>query len=59
MEFLPPVSEAVNMTFSERNKRGFKLGMKKGIDFFFGLGSVAYYVSLSVAAMSEERAAPS
>ena len=53
VEFLPPVSEAVNMTFSERNKRGFKLGMKKGIDFFFGLGSVAYYVSLSVAAMSE------
>ena len=53
IEFLPPVSEAVNMTFSERNKRGFKMGLSKGIDFFFGLGSVAYYVSLSVAALSE------
>lgn len=53
IEFLPPVSEAVNMTFSERNKRGFKMGLSKGIDFFFGLGSVAYYVSLSVANLSE------
>lgn len=53
IEFLPPVSEAVNMTFSERNKRGFKMGLGKGIDFFFGLGSVAYYVSLSVANLSE------
>lgn len=53
LEILPPVSEAVNMTFSERNKRGFKLGLGKGIDFFFGLGSVAYYVSLSAARLSE------
>lgn len=48
VEFLPHVNDAVKMTFSERNKKGFKMGLKKGIDFFFGLGSVAYYVSLSV-----------
>lgn len=53
MEFLPPVNEAVNMTFSERNKRGFKMGLSKGIDFFFGMGSVAYYVSMSIASLSE------
>lgn len=53
MEFLPPVNEAVNMTFSERNKRGFKMGLSKGIDFFFGMGSVAYYVSKSIASLSE------
>ncbi|HML37835.1 MAG TPA: GH3 auxin-responsive promoter family protein [Bacillota bacterium] len=52
IEFLPPVKEAVQMSFSERNKKGFKLGLKKGIDFFFGLGSVAYFVSLSLSAMS-------
>ena len=52
MEFLPPVKEAVDMTFSERNKRGFKMGLGKGIDFFFGMGSVAYYVSMSVASLS-------
>ncbi|MEF9955027.1 MAG: GH3 auxin-responsive promoter family protein [Clostridium sp.] len=53
MEFLPPVKDAVGMTFSERNKRGFKMGMKKGIQFFFGLGSVAYYVSLTLASMEQ------
>lgn len=51
IEFLPPVREAVKMTFSERNKKGFKLGLTKGIDFFFGLGSVAYYVSISLSSM--------
>ncbi len=48
IEFLPPVEEAVRMSFSERNKKGFKMGLGKGIDFFFGVGSVAYYVSLSL-----------
>lgn len=49
--FLPPVKEAIHMTFSERNKKGFQMGMKRGIEFFFGMGSVAYFVSLSVTAM--------
>ncbi len=53
IEFLPPVKDAVKMSFSGRNKEGFKMGLKKGIDFFFGLGSVAYSVSLSVAAMGK------
>lgn len=53
IEFLPPVKEAVKLSFRERNKKGFKLGLKKGIDFFFGLGSVAYYVSLSLSAMGK------
>ena len=51
IEFLPPVKEAVKLSFGERNKKGFKLGLTKGIDFFFGLGSVAYFVSLSLCAM--------
>jgi hypothetical protein len=54
IEFLPPVKEAVGMSFSERNKKGFKLGMNKGIDFFFGLGSVAYYVSTSLSSLSSK-----
>lgn len=52
IDFLPPVKEAVKMSFSERNKKGFKMGLSRGIDFFFGLGSVAYFVSLSLASMS-------
>ena len=51
IEFFPPVKEAVNMSFKERNKEGFKLGMKKGLEYFFGLGSVLYYVSQSVSSM--------
>lgn len=51
IEFLPPVKEAVNMTFKERNVQGFRLGMKKGIEYFFGLGSVLYYVSQSITSM--------
>ena len=51
IEFLPPVKEALNMTFKERNVQGFKLGLKKGIEYFFGLGSVLYYVSQSISSM--------
>ena len=55
MEFLPPVDEAISMSFSERNKKGFKLGLKKGIDFFFGMGSVTYYDSKSVSSLSDSK----
>ncbi len=59
MEFLPTVKEAARLTFSERNKKGFKLAMKRGgIDFFFGLGSVAYYVSQGISALSGKESAP-
>lgn len=54
--FFPPVKEAVKMSFSERNKKGFKMGLSKGIDFFFGLGSVAYYISLSLGSMGGGKA---
>lgn len=53
IEYLPPVKEAAAMSFSERNIRGFKLGMKKGIEYFFGLGSVTYYISQSVASLEK------
>lgn len=53
IEFLPSVKEAAKLSFGERNKLGFKMGMTKGIDFFFGLGSVAYFVSLAIASLGE------
>lgn len=53
IEYLPAVKDAVNMSFSERNKKGFKLGLKKGIEYFFGLGSVTYFVSQSLDAMQK------
>ena len=54
-EFLPSVKDAVNMSFKERNVQGFKLGMKKGIEYFFGLGSVLYYVSQSITSISSSK----
>lgn len=44
-KFLPPVKEALNMSFGERNKKGFSMGMEQGIDVFFGLSSVIYYIT--------------
>ena len=40
VNFLPSIQEAELMGFSERNKTGFKMGMQKGIDLFFGLSSI-------------------
>lgn len=54
IQFLPAVKDAVNMSFSERNKAGFKMAMKKDLEFFFGLGSVAYAVSQSLSSMSQK-----
>lgn len=51
IEYFPSVKDAVKMSFKERNKLGFKLGMKKGLEYFFGLGSVLYYVSQSISSM--------
>lgn len=52
IEFFPSVKEATNMSFKDRNRLGFKLGMKHGLEILFGLGSVLYYVSQSVSSMS-------
>jgi len=52
IQFMPSVKEAEKLSFSERNKKGFKIGMSKGIDYFFGLGSVAYFVSLALSSMT-------
>jgi hypothetical protein len=45
VNFLPPTRQAEKMSFSERNKVGFGLGLKKGIDLFFGMGSIIVRMS--------------
>jgi len=55
VEFLPNVETAEKMGFSERNKLGFQLGMEKGIDYFFGLSSVAYYISKSLSSTNKNK----
>jgi len=45
--FLPPVKAADAMSFSERNKVGFKMGIAGGIDGFFGMTSIIAYMTES------------
>lgn len=52
-ELLPSMRVAENMSFGEKNKLGFKLGLSDGLDYFFGMGSVAYYISNSIADLSK------
>jgi hypothetical protein len=40
VKFLPDIEEGNKMSFSERNKAGFKLGLQKGIDLFYGMSSI-------------------
>lgn len=40
VNFMPSIEEGNKMGFGERNKAGFKQGMQKGIDLFYGLSSV-------------------
>lgn len=49
--FLPPVEKAQNMSFSERNKLGFKMALKDDVEYFFGLGSVTYAISKSISSL--------
>ncbi len=48
LKFLPEPEETKTLTFSEKNKLGFKLAMRQDVEFFFGLGSVVYAVSQSL-----------
>jgi len=50
-KFLPSVKEAHSMSFSERNKKGFTMGLQQGIDVFFGLSSVIAYITENFATM--------
>jgi hypothetical protein len=45
IDFLPSTREAEKMSFSERNKEGFRMGLWKGIDLFFGMGSIIMRMS--------------
>ena len=62
LEFLPPVGESADMSFSEKTKAGFKLAMQHGVDYFFSMGSIASYISRSLTEMvggsSKKRSRP-
>ncbi|MHB1420442.1 MAG: GH3 family acyl-acid amido synthetase [Bacillota bacterium] len=39
-QYLPSLEAAEKMTFEERNKEGFRLGLIRGMDLFFGVSSI-------------------
>lgn len=42
---MPPRETTTTMGFSERSKLGFKMALNKGVDYFFGMGSISYFIS--------------
>ena len=45
LRFLPSLKESANMSFSQKTKRGFELGARGGIDYFYGVSSILHGVS--------------
>lgn len=50
--WLPDDNAQDGLTFSQRIKKGFAMGMSGGVDFFFGIGSVANYITESFGKMA-------
>ena len=44
-DWLPDPNETKDESFSQRIRDGFSLGMQGDIDYFFGVGSVAHYIT--------------
>ena len=45
--WLPDSNEDSELSFSQRIKKGFAMSLSGGVDYFFGLGSVANYITES------------
>ena len=43
--FMPPVKEAVSLSFSKQMAKGFEMAVKRGMNQFFGMSSILYYIS--------------
>lgn len=50
--FMPPRETTITMSFSERSKLGLKQGLSTGLDYFFGMGSVSYFLSKQIGGKS-------
>ncbi len=55
LEWLPDPNEKNLSSFSERIKKGFTMAHKGGIDFFFGIGSVANYITENFSSASTKK----
>lgn len=54
IKFLPSSDKASEMSFSQRNKEGFKQAIHSDVEIFFGLGSVVNAVSKSLSLLNQK-----
>lgn len=52
LKWLPDANADDGLSFGQRIKKGFSMGMRGGIDYFFSIGSVANYVTESFGRLS-------
>ena len=45
LTWLPDTNEHSGLSFSQRIKKGFAMALSGGVDYFFGIGSVANYIT--------------
>ena len=50
--WLPDANTDPSVSFSQRIKQGFSMGLADGVDYFFGIGSVANYITESFGKMA-------
>ena len=47
IEFLPPIKDSQKLSFTQRCKKGFQMGISGGMDQFYGMTSIVYSMSKS------------
>lgn len=52
LRFLPSIAEAKGMSFHQQSKKGYEMGIKGGMNLFFGMSSVLYGASKNLNSLS-------
>ncbi len=55
MKWLPDTNENSGLSFGSRIKKGFSMGMRYGVDYFFAIGSVAEYITENFSKMGSSK----
>lgn len=54
LDYLPPIDEAIATDFKSRNKKGFELGMRKGLDVLLGVSVILVKIAESFVKMEKK-----
>ncbi len=55
MRWLPDTNENSGLSFGSRIKKGFSMGLRYGVDYFFAIGSVAGYITENFSKMGKSK----